>query len=952
MCCIPVKKSDQETGKELELALRTRDPSLTSRTRLRTQKRFLKRPRPGKKETETETEESDAEPNQRRFKVQNRRNNFKDYSSFPSPSPSMPEPTPTKSAFEDPPPISTFRQRIPSHEQFEKDLAEIDQENKMNIEKQMKKMDWDATPTTPEASNDRVDIELSSPGDDLMSTRPRVKTTTELSSSAEDTTIYYEDVSQDIQKTIDDNMKAFQPNMGLNNLFKLDRPTTVASVTTEQTSDRQSGQRSNDGPTRKFVRERVFLPTQASTESTIETTSARSRVRPLTTKASTTTQVPIISPQRRAAIHQMNDRYRSQFMEGSKSYGKSSVSPGPTAFTTAETTTRGSYNAETTAETKKTSAGVGYKRRFGGASDFYEKFKKRKHGGYMSSRNKQTPEEPEEEEEEEQTPDPSPKPTSFSRTTPEESVKAPSLDLAEIRDIYDEEEDAQDEETDAVVPSVEPFSPSSNVGKPIRLWQTRPKKYMTSSDSPKAPTEMTSTSEITPTTATETSRYSRRPFGGSFDNTRFSNERSDDGAPADEGESDDDEEGGGSKDALKAFLASGKHGNDPRKIQEMIKRFYAQGNKPETTPEPRNEEADVAKSIFEKYSKKSSKPASSQTPDVKEEEEDYQEPEEDDEDDSKRDTTYPHDEEQEVSDAKDMELEKKEPEESHVAIRPWSPSLSGTYNSRGGSSSSYFQKFAKDNVGGSFRRPKPADEDADRAKEIFSKYKGTKNKNRYNSKTTTETPTSTDTPKPEPSQRVYTPRFTTPKADNDGFWPTPRPFRPRKTSYGSQAKEAKEEDKPKRISEWTPPSRRVPTRPERITTTTVSTTDTTSTSTTEAPTTTTTEVTSPVTIPTIKPKLDTSSFIFGDYDGAFVDLEKIPSNNFNSEISIDTSSFIYDDTETETTQGMTIPTQSSDQMDSPESSQDPSNTQLQARVPIRNVLDIFQELKYSFGKKT
>ena len=38
------------------------------------------------------------------------------------------------------------------------------------------------------------------------------------------------------------------------------------------------------------------------------------------------------------------------------------------------------------------------------------------------------------------------------------------------------------------------------------------------------------------------------------------------------------------------------------------------------------------------------------------------------------------------------------------------------------SSSSYFRKFAQDNIGRNFRRPEPKDEDAKKATEIFRKY--------------------------------------------------------------------------------------------------------------------------------------------------------------------------------------------------------------------------------------
>ena len=38
------------------------------------------------------------------------------------------------------------------------------------------------------------------------------------------------------------------------------------------------------------------------------------------------------------------------------------------------------------------------------------------------------------------------------------------------------------------------------------------------------------------------------------------------------------------------------------------------------------------------------------------------------------------------------------------------------------SASSYFRKFAQDNIGSNFRKPEPKDEDSRRANDIFKKY--------------------------------------------------------------------------------------------------------------------------------------------------------------------------------------------------------------------------------------
>ena len=50
----------------------------------------------------------------------------------------------------------------------------------------------------------------------------------------------------------------------------------------------------------------------------------------------------------------------------------------------------------------------------------------------------------------------------------------------------------------------------------------------------------------------------------------------------------------------------------------------------------------------------------------------------------------------------------------------------------------------------------------------------------------------------------------------------------------------------------------------------------------------------------VAPELDTSSFVFDDYENSYFELEKIPSSQSASDLSIETSSFdYYDDNDAE-----------------------------------------------------
>ena len=216
-------------------------------------------------------------------------------------------------------------------------------------------------------------------------------------------------------------------------------------------------------------------------------------------------------------------------------------------------------------------------------------------------------------------------------------------------------------------------------------------------------------------------------------------------------------------DLLKNFLKSGAHKNDPKKIQEMLSKFYQNGGGPaeaatSVKQQPAESEDDQAKSIFEKYAVKDQSPRNDNAPEIIDEEyydDDYEE-----------------------------EEEEEETQTGLLMPKPWSPE-----RKKGGSASSYFRKFASTNVGKSFRRPPPpADEDSQRAKDIFSKYASSKKvggtkkqlpKTSYaHSRTSKATTTTTTTPTPKTTERFkkYSARFTTKKSF---FWPTPRPFKPK-----------------------------------------------------------------------------------------------------------------------------------------------------------------------------
>ena len=127
----------------------------------------------------------------------------------------------------------------------------------------------------------------------------------------------------------------------------------------------------------------------------------------------------------------------------------------------------------------------------------------------------------------------------------------------------------------------------------------------------------------------------------------------------------------------------------------------------------------------------------------------------------------------------------------------------------------------------------------------------------------------------------------------------------------------------------------------RVRTTTLSTTTTTTTTT---ATTTTTRKHVISNYP--EPSLDTS--LFGDFEPerSYNDLEKVPATN---SMNIDTSSFELDSMNFEDGESAMAQTDRSSQLSSKIVSQ-PLNKSKMSPVPIRKVLDIFQELRLSFGR--
>ena len=207
---------------------------------------------------------------------------------------------------------------------------------------------------------------------------------------------------------------------------------------------------------------------------------------------------------------------------------------------------------------------------------------------------------------------------------------------------------------------------------------------------------------------------------------------------------------------LKKFLMSGSHGNDPRKIQAMIKKCQtdqkeAQDGKDHSKTNGGEDDESNAQSIFEKYSLKGSKSKSNVNKDRKSfhKNDPSQEPEsklpptsflppgyngfESSKKNSKindgskkignndaRSTS--HDEEEYDDDDYYDDEEDYEDKESD-SLNTFKP-YGGIAKPKGiSSSSNLFRKFVKNNVGKSIRRPLTSnDEESKVASEIFKKY--------------------------------------------------------------------------------------------------------------------------------------------------------------------------------------------------------------------------------------
>lgn len=301
----------------------------------------------------------------------------------------------------------------------------------------------------------------------------------------------------------------------------------------------------------------------------------------------------------------------------------------------------------------------------------------------------------------------------------------------------------------------------------IRMWKIAPRKtrlgMQNISKSPESTTEkfVPKYKSVAPAVA------SRR---GDFSPTVRSSQRS----HSEDAEHDHEEEKEDASEAIKRFLESGKHKNDPRKIAETIARIKASNGRKGV------DEGKVqgAKSIAERNGGGKARNSGGWRP------QSAREPER-----------------EEVEEEEEEEREEAQPETKikTYKVKTWKPdgSYSGGRGDDRKGSSSYYSKFAKENLGGSFRRPavKPDDEAAEIAKSIFSKYakKGKKEerekpalpstsfgstRNKINRDTTAAPPTESS----KIPSRQYTPKSKRPSNGGGGnqFWPTPRPFKPKR----------------------------------------------------------------------------------------------------------------------------------------------------------------------------
>jgi len=377
---------------------------------------------------------------------------------------------------------------------------------------------------------------------------------------------------------------------------------------------------------------------------------------------------------------------------------------------------------------------------------------------------------------------------------------------------------------------------------------------------------------------------------------------------------------------LKNFLASGKHNNDPAKIKAMLERLHKK-NKVEEEPVEDEDEGGIDPSdIFSKYKSTSSSNTRSKYSGFSGSSDD------DDDDEYYDDEDYDDDYDYGLDDDEDDDGFLKMPTIPPENIR----SVSGGIG--GGSSSSMYKKFAKVNSGKSFRRPKPEKGDEDgKAKDIFKKYSSKFSpKKKYGGKKYGSKRNEVVT-RPPPMMTSEVTATTTSK----GTYP-PRPTKQRSKYGGGNGKRYGDRDS-------APP--RSYTRSTTTTPTTTPVPETTTASrTSRRSTTPSTARSSTTTAPLVE--LDNSQFDTGLFDTSSFELGN-DDYEYEEERAPEFDTGLFDlgeDVEFDNGspyQHTSVPTLPQ-RFDKPDASSTDSKN---SRVPIRNVLDIFQQLKLSFGRK-
>merc|ERR1739838_250494 len=382
---------------------------------------------------------------------------------------------------------------------------------------------------------------------------------------------------------------------------------------------------------------------------------------------------------------------------------------------------------------------------------------------------------------------------------------------------------------------------------------------------------------------------------------------------------------------IKSMLKSGAVGNDPRKIKEMLLKMKAAKtaapsmNQKKIMKDTATTATTTAASVsptlktWEPKTWNPSKPYTYSANSVKEEDEEYDE-----------DEYYEGDYDYDESD--DEEFKKLSP----LGIDP-----PGTRN-RMSSSSSYFRKFAQDNAGSpNFRRPEPKDESAKKANAIFKKYSslGSTSNDATDNNKENESPASNGGR--QSFADVYKKKYGSRKSSYSSTEATPTTASTEKVTYPPRPTPTL------RYNRFVPTAKSFKPMFKRVRTTTFSTSPQ---PTTTVPTTVPTESTTKFVISNFpEPALDTS--LFGNdqveelkFDKSYFDLEN--SNSNSNSMSVDTSSFELDSMNFEDGESAMAQTDRSSQI----ISKPFSSSKKMSPVPIRKVLDIFQELRLSFGR--